>query len=85
MALLTPFFVENSNTLAGGYFFFLKKGPRPDLENCQYQIWTLAKRLGMLLSSNSNFSMFWQASFSNFRIKMCQRHFSYKNIQTNQV
>ena len=46
MSLLTAFIVRNSDILAGIYFIFLRKGPRPNLKSFQYQIWTLVKRSG---------------------------------------
>ena len=38
MPLLTAFIVKNSHVLAGIYFIFLKKGPRPNMKGFQYQI-----------------------------------------------
>ena len=38
MSLLTAFIVKNSHILAGIYFTFLKKGPRPNWKGFQYQI-----------------------------------------------
>ena len=70
MSLLTAF---DSYILAGIIFIFLKKGPRPNLKGFQYQIWTLVKRWGKQLSSKTNVSTFLQISYSNFRLKLCQR------------
>ena len=36
--LLTALIVKKSHTLAGIYFAFLKKRPRPNLNGFQYQI-----------------------------------------------
>ena len=58
MSLLTAFIVKNSYILAGIFFIFLKKGPRPNLKGFQYQIWTLVKRSEKQLSSKTNFSTF---------------------------
>ena len=44
MSLLTAFIIKNSHILAEILFIFLKKGPRPNLKDFQYQIWTLVKR-----------------------------------------
>ena len=38
MSLLTAHIVNNSHILAGIYFIFLKKRPRPNLKVFQYQI-----------------------------------------------
>ena len=46
MFLLTAFIVENSHILAGNHFILLKKDPRPNLKDFQYQIWRLVKRSG---------------------------------------
>ena len=71
MTLLTAFIVKNSHILAEILFIFLKKGPRTNLKDFQYQIWTLVKRSEKLLSSKTNFSTFLQISCSNFKLKLC--------------
>ena len=38
MSLLTSLIVKNSHILAGIYFIFLKKGPKSNLKDFQYQI-----------------------------------------------
>ena len=58
MSLLTAPVLENSHILAGIYFIFLKKRPRPNSKVCQYQIWTSVKRLKKKLASKTNFSTF---------------------------
>ena len=42
-SLLTGLIVKNSYFLAGIYFTFLKKRPRPKLEGFKYQIWASLK------------------------------------------
>ena len=79
MSLLSAFIFKNSRTLAGFYFIFLKKRPRLNLTDFQFQIWTSVKK-----SSKTNFSASLQISCSNFRLKLCQRSYSYENCQTNQ-
>ena len=44
MSLLTIPIVKNSHILAGIYFIFLRKRPRPNTKVYQYQIWSSAKR-----------------------------------------
>ena len=46
ISLLTALIFENSHIVAGVYFIFLKKHPRPNLKSFQHQIWTSVKRLG---------------------------------------
>ena len=82
MSLLTVLIVKNSHILAGIYFIFLRKGPRP---NFQYQTWTSVKRSGNQLSSKTNFSTFLKISSSNFRLKLCLKYQIYKYCQTNQT
>ena len=43
MHLLTALIVENSHILAGIYFIFLKKRPRPNLIGFQSQTWASVK------------------------------------------
>ena len=47
---------ENSHFLARIYFILLKKRPRPNLKDFQYQIWASVKRSGKWSSSKRNFS-----------------------------
>ena len=42
---LTALIVKNNHILDGIYFIFLKKRPRQNLKDFQYQIWTSVKRL----------------------------------------
>ena len=44
MSLLTIPIVKNSHILAGVYFIFLRKRPRPNAKVYQYQTWYSAKR-----------------------------------------
>ena len=46
MSLLTALIVKNSHALAGIYFIFPERCPRPNLKGFQYQIWALGKRPG---------------------------------------
>ena len=62
MSLLTALIVKNSHILAGIYFIFLKKRPRPNLKGFQYQTWTSK----LVLSNKTSFSAFLQISCSNF-------------------
>ena len=40
MSLLKALIVKNSHILAGIYFIFEKKHPRPNMKDFQHQIWT---------------------------------------------
>ena len=73
MFLSTPLIVKNSRILAGIYFIFLKKRPRQNLKDFQYQVWTSVKISGKQLPSKTNFTAFSQISCSNFRLKLCER------------
>ena len=44
MSILTALIVKNSHILAGIYFVFLTKRPRPNLKGFENQIWTSLKR-----------------------------------------
>ena len=44
MSLLTALIVKNSHVLAGLYYIFLEKRPKPNLKGFQYQFCTSVKR-----------------------------------------
>ena len=46
MSLLTPLIDKNNHVLTGIYFMFLKKCPKPNLKDIQYQMWYSMKRSG---------------------------------------
>ena len=43
ISLLTALTIKNSHIVAGIYFIFLNKLPRPNLKDFQYQMWTSVK------------------------------------------
>ena len=49
MYLLTALTVKNSHILAGIYFIFLKKCPRPNLKGIQYQNFDLSEKIGKVV------------------------------------
>ena len=65
--------------------YISKKSPRPNLKVFQYQIWISRKRLAKYLSSKTNLKVFLEISWPNSSLKICQRPYSYKNCQTNQI
>ena len=70
MSLLIALIAKNSHVLAGIYFIFLKKHLRPILKCFQYQISTSVKRSQKKLTSQANFSAFFQIRYSNFSLTL---------------
>ena len=52
MSLLTALTVENSHILVALFIIFLRKFPRPNWKNIQYQIWTQLELQNLTKKSN---------------------------------
>ena len=52
MSLSTALIVKSSHILAGIYFTFLKKHPRPNLKGFLYQNWTSVISVALILGKN---------------------------------
>ena len=80
--LLTALLVKSKSYYGWDLLFiFLKNRRRPNLKGFQYQIWTSVKRWGKWLSSETNMSTFLHINCSYFRLKLCQRPWSYNTCQ----
>ena len=85
MSLLTAPIVKNSHIYAEIYFIFLKKGPKTNLQVFQYEILTSVERSEKQLGSKATFSTFLQLGCLNFKLKLCERPWSYKSCEQDQV
>ena len=75
MTLLRAKFVKNSVIWARIYFIFLK--------NVLKQTWTSVKSSEKQLPNKFNFGTVLLLNCSNFRLKQCERPWSYQNCQRN--
>ena len=80
MSLLNALIVKNSNILPGIYFIFLKTLCIINLEYFQYQIWSSIIKWLKYLSSKTNFGSVFDISCSYFWLKLCQRHYNFKEL-----